>query len=105
MGCAGMIAGFCSIIFGQRCVCVECECVGAGTSRDGSKCSFVCSFPATIAPQVKFYLAAAGHEELYFDLCGGLGVDVFETGVDANDPRGGLMSPSTPLSGGRKKGL
>ena len=88
--CSGIIAGFCSLIFDQRCACVETECSGSGSSLEAGLCSFVCSFPSTIVPRVKMYLAAIRQENYLDDLVGGLGVGVF-------DPTS-LEAPTTPGS-------
>ncbi len=72
---AGMIAGWASRVIGARCVCVEVECVGCGTSQ-GGMCAFVCSLPASIATHAKLWLAVTGQEESWPTLCGAIGVDV-----------------------------
>ncbi len=82
---AGAIGGYCTQAFGVRCVCVEVECVGCGTSRFGRRCSFLCSVPATLSQRTKLYMAAINKEEVINDLVGGLRVRVFEDSASMRD--------------------
>lgn len=78
---AGMIAGWASRVLGTRCVCVEVECVGCGSSQ-GGVCAFVCSLPGAIVNHAKLWLAVTGQEDTLPTLCGAIGVDVL-SGVEA----------------------
>jgi predicted hydrocarbon binding protein len=89
---AGTVAGFCSVLVGSRCACVEVECVGAGTCRSDNQCSFICTFPRDIANRVRFYLAVIHQENYLPDLVGGLTTDVFDDGSEEYAP------PLTPQS-------
>lgn len=90
---AGTIAGFCSHLFGSRCVCVEVECVGSGTgSRGSGQCVFVVSIPSAIVSRVKMCMAMSGSEAAYPELFGGLGVELL-MGEDAVQPASAEPSP------------